>query len=425
MESWRFVLSRVVGTLWVRAAVYAVLAVAAALLAAVFSPLVPQALAKPFGGGTVNGLLDMLASSLLAVATFSVAAMLTAYTNVSQSATPRAAALITGDRQAQGALATFVGAFLYSAVAYSALGTGYYAGGGRAILFGVTLAVMALVAVTLLRWLDQLLSLARVSHAILQVEKATNTALHSRFGPGAQPACDPAPDDCAAVEAGEVGYVQNVDVGRLETLAEAHDLHIWVEMPPGAFADSRRALARVQGAMSARTQAAVRAAFALGEARSFSQDPRFGLVVLGQVASRALSPGINDPGTAIDVVGAAVRLLTRWIDREARRPDAPPRRVRIRAPAFADALDDVFTPVARDGASALPVALRLQRALSALGRVAQGNDAQTLLAFAREALARSEAAIDFAPDLERLRKACDAAPQSGSDSSGDAPPTGT
>ena len=77
----------------------------------------------------MNSLLNVLASSLLSVATFSAAAMLTAYTNVSQGATPRAAALVTGDSRAQGALASFIGAFLYSVVAFSALGTGYYANG--------------------------------------------------------------------------------------------------------------------------------------------------------------------------------------------------------------------------------------------------------------------------------------------------------
>jgi hypothetical protein len=42
-------------------------------------------------------------------------------------------------------------------------------------------------------------------------------------------------------------------------------------------------------------------AFLVGPDRSFKQDPRFGMIVLSEIASRALSPGVNDPGTAIDV----------------------------------------------------------------------------------------------------------------------------
>ena len=56
---------------------------------------------------------------------------------------------------------------------------------------------------------------------------------------------------------------------------------------------------------------AVAEAFTIGAERTFDQDPRFGLCVLAEIASRALSPAVNDPGTAIDVIGRAVRLLVR------------------------------------------------------------------------------------------------------------------
>ena len=63
-------------------------------------------------------------------------------------ATLRAGSLVAGNREVQGALATFVGAFLYAVIGYSALGTGYYGEGSRAILFFVTLVMLAVVAVT-------------------------------------------------------------------------------------------------------------------------------------------------------------------------------------------------------------------------------------------------------------------------------------
>ena len=248
MQAWRWALAQLTRRLWLRASLYGVAGVAAALLAAAFSPFVPDALAKPFGGGTVNSLLNVLASSLLSVATFSAAAMLTAYTNVSQGATPRAAALVSGDSQAQGALASFIGTFLYSVVAFSALGTGYYANGGRAILFGVTLLMLAWVAITLLRWLDQLLSLAQVGHAIGMVERATLKALQGPFGAALNAAdwSEP-PAGTVAVEAGAVGYVRNVDLGALWAVAAREGLEVWVTCPPGGFPHASRALLRVRG----------------------------------------------------------------------------------------------------------------------------------------------------------------------------------
>lgn len=56
-------------------------------------------------------------------------------------------------------------------------------------------------------------------------------------------------------------------------------------------------------------------AFLIGDERTFDDDPRFGLVVLSEIASRALSPAVNDPGTAIDIIGTFVRLFRSGINR--------------------------------------------------------------------------------------------------------------
>jgi uncharacterized membrane protein len=38
--------------------------------------------------------------------------------------------------------------------------------------------------------------------------------------------------------------------------------------------------------------------------------PRFGLITLSEIASRALSPAVNDPGTAIQIISSHVRLFS-------------------------------------------------------------------------------------------------------------------
>ena len=407
MEAWRWLLAQLTRRLWVRASIYAVVGVAAALLAALFSDFVPKALAEPFGGGTVDSLLNVLASSLLSVATFSAAAMLTAYTSVASSVTPRASALITSDSRAQSALASFVGGFLYSVVAFSALGTGYYAHGGRAILFVTTLAMMVWIAITLLRWLDQLSNLARMGKAIEKVEDATRRAMLGPFGPSLSPADweDP-PLDAQPLAAGKVGYIRNVDLGALRKLARREHLAIWVLAPPGVFVHEIRPLASVQAdrPLSAKLEQRLRSAFDVSGSRTFDQDPRFGFVVLGEIASRALSPAVNDPGTAIDVIGTAVRLLTLWRKTlEARSPEKDDA-VRLAPVPYADLLEDVFRPIATDGASSFSVALRLQKAFAALYAEAYAGSGvrDALLAAASEAAERAGSGLSAKVDAARV-----------------------
>ncbi|MDP3402215.1 MAG: DUF2254 family protein, partial [Brevundimonas sp.] len=110
MNRWLFYWRKLTRQLWVRATAYAGFGIGAALIAAWGAPFVPSEMAERIGNESVEEILTILASSLLAVATFSVGAMVTAYTSVASSATPRVAALVTADDRTQKALSTFVGA---------------------------------------------------------------------------------------------------------------------------------------------------------------------------------------------------------------------------------------------------------------------------------------------------------------------------
>ena len=101
MNRWLFFWRKMRRQLWVRATAYAAAGVAAAMLAAALAPWVPKEVAARLGGQSVESILTILASSLLGVATFSVGAMVTAYTSVSSAASPRVAALVTSDDETQ------------------------------------------------------------------------------------------------------------------------------------------------------------------------------------------------------------------------------------------------------------------------------------------------------------------------------------
>jgi hypothetical protein len=77
---------------------------------------------------------------------------------------------------------------------------------------------------------------------------------------------------------------------------------------------------------------------------------------------------VNDPGTAIDVIGRAVRLLVQWARHDAKETDAQIACPRVWVPALqiGDMFDDVFAPIARDGAGLLEIQVRLQKAFVAL-----------------------------------------------------------
>ncbi len=409
-DKWLYVLQRLSKRMWFRASLYCGLAVVTALVGVVVKPVLPLGLAERFGADAVGNILSILATSMLAVTTFSLATMVSAYGAASQSATPRAANLLIEDNGAQGALATFIGAFLFSIAGLIALSTGIYGDGGRVVLFAATVAVIVLITVTLLRWIEQLSRFGRVSETINLVEAATTKAMLERAKApwlGGVPSGDEPPPQGMAVEAATVGHVEHLDMERLQSAAEDLGCDIHVCSLPGTLVMPGRPLAVVVGGIDNDGIDKVRDAFSVGDARTFENDPRYGLVVLNEIAIRALSPAINDPGTCIDVIGTVVRLFAGWSDaRIEHASEAEILYPRIHVPAVqeADMYDDVFPSIARDGAHMREIGIKLQKALAALSLCKYEPMRMPSGRHAADALARAMAAMSFEADRESVRQ---------------------
>ncbi|NDJ58514.1 DUF2254 domain-containing protein [Enterobacteriaceae bacterium 4M9] len=371
ISRWQWILGQTVRKLWFRTALFALAAVVTALLSIAFKSLIPASVSVKVGAEAVDNILNILASSMLAVTTFSLSIMVAAYGSATTSVTPRATRLVVEDSTTQNVLATFIGTFLFSLVGIVALNMGAYGEQGRVILFVVTLGVIALIVITLLRWIQHLTALGRVGETTARVEKAAQQALLARAQApylGGFPWLDSAqqPAGTLALYPQSVGYVEHVDVGKLASALNGSDVHVWLVAQPGCFAHpAQPALYVTPGCTQAQRQHLL-AAISISDVRSFYQDPRFCLSVLAEIACRALSAAVNDPGTAIDVIGRAVRVLSQYAGQMPEHADVTYPNVHI-APLSVDNLfDDIFSPIARDGAALREISLRLIKSLSLL-----------------------------------------------------------
>lgn len=405
---WR--LLQLVRKLWFRATLFSLLAIATALIAVVLKPFLPDHISADVGANSVDDILSVIASSMLAVTIFSLSTMVSAYIAASANVSPRAIRLLAEDGTAHNALGTFIGAFLFSLVGIIALSTGVYGEEGRLVLFAVTLVVVAFVVGTLLHWIDHVSKLGQVAQTSDLIERATAKAMRARHEDpylGGQPLLDAgnAPPGAIPIYPQRVGYVQHLDVEALSELAGEHSgSSIFVTSPPGSLVERTRPLAWVQGVPAEDVREEVCDAFSIDNLRSYDQDPRFGAAVLAEIASHALSPGINDPGTAIDIIGRAVRVLSIWQeprDAEADRIRHP--QVHVPGIELDDLFDDLFRPIARDGAAIVEVGIRLQKALCALARVDDPRFLRNAQHHSQQALQRALAALTIEPDKQQLR----------------------
>jgi uncharacterized membrane protein len=129
------------------------------------------------------------------------------------------------------------------------------------------------------------------------------------------------------------------------------------------------------------------------------------LIVLSQIAGRVLSPAVNDPGTAIDVIGTLVRLFTQWAEPAPADVDTAASvndRVEVPALAVQDMFDDAFISLARDGAGSIEVAMRLQKALWSLAQLDDVPMGEAAKRHARTALQRARLALVLPHDVTTI-----------------------
>jgi uncharacterized membrane protein len=97
-----------------------------------------------------------------------------------------------------------------------------------------------------------------------------------------------------------VGYLQPIDFDELERLADRHGLNMTLLELTGGFAHAGHPVLRISTPVDDATRDALRSCFALGPAKTEDQNLTFLIELQVEMLARALSPGMNDPHTAIN-----------------------------------------------------------------------------------------------------------------------------
>lgn len=404
MKRWQWAVRLLTRRMWFRAALFCLFAVALAMVGALLGHMISYDFAAKVGAKSVDNILNVLASSMLAVTTFSLTAMVSAYAGATSNITPRAVQLLVDDTTAQNALATFLGSFLFAVVGIIALSTGLYGETGRVILFAGTILVIALIIVTFLRWIEHITRFGRVGDTIERVERAATQAARAmvqrpRFGEKERRAV---PTGATCIHHNGIGRITHLDTPQLAEVAKEIGGEITLSALPGTFVDPARVIAWTTVRLDDRQIRRIREAFTVSNNRAFDHDPRFGLVVLSEIGSRALSPAVNDPGTAIAVLEAGTRVLAAILRHDPEERDDPFPGVHVPAFAFPDLLEDFYRPIARDGAATVELGIRLQKSLAALAAI-EPRARQDCMFEADDALARAKSQLASSTDADRLR----------------------
>lgn len=190
--------------------------------------------------------------------------------------------------------------------------------------------------------------------------------------------------ESAPVAATRSDYLQAVDLDGLIALAKKHDLIIHVMHRPGKFLVKGSELAKVWPSqrLDDDIAAAIRRAFYLGRHRTLSQDIEFAIDQLVEIAVRALSPGVNDPFTAINCVdrlGAAlVMLLEKKFPSAFRHIDGQ-LRVIVEMSSIEGIINASFDQIRQAARNDVAVTIRLLETIATVAKNSRGDAARHAL----------------------------------------------
>ena len=408
LRQWR---ADLLASFWLRPALMTAAAVAAAELLVLSEGAVelPSWLAAwVYAGGTAGArdVLGAIAASAIGVAGTTFSITVAALTLASNQMGPRLLRNFTRDPGNQYALGALVASFAF---ALTALRSVHEAEEGAFVpQLAVTAALLlAFACVGVLIWfLHHVATSINVMRVVALVHADLAEAIEAlprgqdRSGAGPCDADDPTPGEGAPLAVRGAGYLRVLDEDGLADWAAGRDAVLRLRVRPGDFVFPGAPVGEVwPAAASAGAEEALRGAMVLGDERSVEQDLEFAVRQLVEIALRALSPGINDPFTAIavlDRLGAGLCALAGRELPEGRTTRGG--RVRVIRPAtgYAGLLDAMFHMLRESGAGQPAAMIRLLEVLAGVGSVER--DPARRRELRRHAGLAAEAALRGTPD---------------------------
>ena len=384
------------------------------------------------GADGARAVLSSVAGSMVSVVATAFSITIVALQLASSNFGPRLLRNFMQDTGNQIVLGTFIATFIYCLLVLRTI----HAGGEGYSLFVPQLSVtvgtgLAIVSIgVLIYFIHHASTIIQASHVITQVsgdfDKALDRLFPGKIGEGKannsrQVGEIPANFDSEAspIKATGEGYLQAIDDDELMKTARQYNLLVRLTTRPGKFIVKGSDLAMVfpEKQVNQSLNKQINQAFILGQERTEYQDVKFPIDQLVEIALRAISPGINDPFTAIRCIDRLSAGLSRLAPRDFPSPyrydDEQNLRVIVEGVTFGGLVDAAFNQIRQYSKSDVAVTIRLLEAIGCIAtytrnskqREALRRHAEMILNSSREQISQEQDQKDVEERYHQVIKA--------------------
>lgn len=350
------------------------------------------------GADGARSLLGSVAGSMISVAATAFSITIVALQLAASNFGPRLLRNFMQDTGNQIVLGTFIGTFIYCLFVLRTIhgeGDGYEQYVPQlSVTVGTFLAIISISV--LIYFIHHASTIIQASHVIENVSEDLHSAIKRLFPerighgePEHRQGIEEIPmsfeKEALPIRANSTGYLQAIDDEELMEIACKHNLLIRLKIRPGKFLIQGSDLALVFPGkkVNKKLTKQINDAFILGKERTEQQDIEFPIDQLVEIALRAISPGINDPFTAIRCIDRISAGLCHLVQRDFPSPYRYDKNKKLRFIAegvnFKGLVDRAFNQIRQYGKSDAGVIIRLLEAIAAIATYTNNSKYQASL----------------------------------------------
>jgi uncharacterized membrane protein len=320
------------------------------------------------------GIYSAVASGMMALTgiVFSLTFVMVQFSATAYS--PRLVLWIARDPVVSHAMGVFTATFLYAIAALAWVDRG---GSGRVPLAGTALVTAFLiVSVIMFICLIQRVGMLQINRMLRFTADQGRRVIENLYPSLDIPLCqgsgEMARSRClqTLLHHGPASFLQEVNIPALVEIASRNGYTIELVASVGDAVLEPTPILRILGVGSPISENTLRSAIRLGEERTFTQDPKYAVRLLVDIAIRALSRAINDPTTAVQALDQIedllIRLGCRRLEIGSFRDAAGKLRLLINFPTWDDFLSLAFDEIRFCGATSIQVMRRMKALVNEL-----------------------------------------------------------
>jgi len=320
-----------------------------------------------------RAVLGMMAASMFTFIVFVSSALLVAVQLASAQLTPRIISVVFRDPVTKFSLTAFVFSFTFSVAVLVHISTDVPLLTSRLAAYGCVVSMGIFLFL-----IDHVGKALRPSGALRAVAVLGREVIENVYPRRLSDVSHPSQNATSLIDGNPTGAVTSLrdgvvlafDIQGLVAMAQRADCVIEMVPEVGDFVAIGDPLFRVFHGAAAVSPQALRQSIAVGQERTLEQDPALALRIIVDIASKGLSPAINDPTTAVLAIDQLHHLLRnlggRHLDDERVRDNTGRTRLVCRTPSWDDFVQLAVTEIRQFGGESIQVARRLRAMLEDL-----------------------------------------------------------